>query len=61
MVKIWADRLIAYVRTGEGQQWTNVPASRKTAVKTELAARVKAGEATAAEYQTITGETYTEG
>ena len=58
MVKIWADRLLAYVRTGEGQQWANVPASRKTAVKAELAERVKAGEATAAEYQAVTGEAY---
>ena len=58
MNKIWADRLLAYVRTGEGQQWTSVPASRKTAVKAELAARVAAGEATTDEYQAITGEAY---
>ena len=58
MNKIWADRLLAYIRTGEGQQWTSVPASRKTAVKTELAARVKATEATANEYNAITGEAY---
>ena len=58
MNKIWADRLLAYVRTGEGQQWANVPASRKAAVKAELAARVAAGEATTGEYQTITGEAY---
>lgn len=58
MIKIWADRLIAYARTGEGQQWANVPAIRKTAVKAELTARVKAGEATEAEYQAVTGEAY---
>ena len=60
MIKIWADRLLAYIRTGEGKQWAEVPASRKPGIKTELAARVKAGEATAEEYKAITGETYTE-
>ena len=58
MNKIWADRLLAYVRTGEGKQWSEVTPSRKTAVKAELAERVKAGEATAAEYQAVTGEAY---
>ena len=58
MIKIWADRLLAYIRTGEGKQWVEVPASRKPNIKIELAARVKTGEAAAEEYQTITGEDY---
>jgi hypothetical protein len=56
MIKIWADRLLAYVRTGEGKQWEEVTPYRKTAVKAELAARVASGEATTEEYKAITGE-----
>lgn len=53
MNEIWANRLIAGTKT-----WTEVPASRKKAVKAVLAARVEQNEITAEQYQTITGEAY---
>lgn len=53
MVKIWANRLIAGTKT-----WDEVPASRKTAVLTELKERVVIGEITAERYEEITGEVY---
>jgi len=54
MAKIWANRLIAGT-----QVWADVPATRQTAVKAELSARVAAGEITADRYTEITGESYT--
>jgi hypothetical protein len=57
MNEIWANRLVA----GD-KLWSNVPASRKSAVKDVLHDRVGNGlynEITAAQYETITGEVYT--
>ena len=51
MDKIWANRLIAGTKT-----WAEMPASRRTGVKRELARRVTEGEITAERYKEITGE-----
>ena len=53
MDKIWANRLAAGTKT-----WAEMPASRRTAVKRELAKRVAEGEITAEQYKEITGEDY---
>lgn len=53
MNKIWANRLIAGDKT-----WAEMPASRRSGVKAELAARVEANVITAARYEEITGEAY---
>lgn len=53
MDKIWANRLVAGTKT-----WAEVPASRKSGVKTELADRVEKNTITAQQYEDITGETY---
>lgn len=53
---IWANRLIAGTKT-----WAEMPASRRTAVKRELAKRVAEGEITAEQYKEITGEDYYNG
>lgn len=55
MNKIWANRLIAGDKT-----WWDVPASRRSDVKAELASRVEAKVITAKRYAEITGETYGE-
>ncbi len=52
---IWANRLIAGTKT-----WAEMPASRRTGVKRELAKRVAEGEITAEQYKEITGEDYNE-
>lgn len=53
MNKIWANRLIAGDKT-----WAEMPASRRSGVKAELAARVEANVITADKYAEITGEEY---
>ena len=53
MDKIWANRLVAGTKT-----WTEMPISRRVAVKKVLAARVESGEITADDYKNITGEDY---
>ena len=53
MEKIWANRLVAGTKT-----WAEVPASRKSGVKAELAGRVESNTITAKEYEDITGEAY---
>jgi hypothetical protein len=53
MDKIWANRLVAGTKT-----WAEMPASRRTGVKRELAKRVTDGEITAERYKEITGEDY---
>ena len=53
MDKIWANRLIAGTKT-----WAEMPASRRSGVKRELAKRVAEGEITAKQYKEITGERY---
>ena len=55
MNKIWANRLIAGDKT-----WAEMPASRRSGVKAELAERVKANLITAEKYEEITGEVYSE-
>lgn len=50
---IWANRLIAGTKT-----WADMPASRQSGVKAELASRVEAGTITAEQYEEITGEAY---
>ena len=51
MDRIWANRLVAGTKT-----WAEMPASRRTGVKRELAKRVAEGEITAEQYRGITGE-----
>ena len=51
MDKIWANRLIAGTRS-----WAEMPASRRSGVKAELAKRVTDGEITPEQYREITGE-----
>ena len=53
MDKIWANRLVAGTKT-----WAEMPASRRTGVKRELAERVAEGKITAERYKEITGENY---
>lgn len=53
MNEIWANRLIAGTKT-----WEQVPASRRSAVKTVLAGRVGSETITAERYEQITGEQY---
>lgn len=53
MDKIWANRLVAGTKT-----WAEMPASRRTGVKRELAKRVAEGEITPEHYKEITGEDY---
>lgn len=53
MEKIWANRLVAGTKT-----WAEMPASRRTGVKRELAKRVAEGEITQEQYKEITGEDY---
>lgn len=56
MNEIWANRLV----TGD-KAWSNVPASRKNAVRTVLHGRVNNGKdnsITPEKYQEITGEAY---
>ena len=55
MDKIWANRLIAGTKT-----WAEMPASRRTGVKAELAKRVAEGEISEEQYKEITGEDYNE-
>jgi hypothetical protein len=55
MDKIWANRLVAGTKT-----WAEMPASRRTGVKRELAKRVAEDEITAEQYKEITGEDYNE-
>lgn len=55
MDKIWANRLIAGTKT-----WAEMPASRRTGVKRELAERVAEGKITPEHYKEITGEDYNE-
>lgn len=50
---IWANRLIAGTKT-----WEEMPTSRRSGVKRELAKRVESGEITADDYKNITGEDY---
>lgn len=56
MDKIWANRLVAGTKT-----WAEMPASRRTGVKRELAKRVDKGEITPERYKEITGEDYYNG
>lgn len=53
MDKIWANRLIAGTKT-----WAEMPASRRTGVKRELARRATDGEISEEDYKRITGEDY---
>lgn len=53
MDKIWANRLVAGTKT-----WAEMPASRRTGVKRELAERVAEGEINPEQYKEITGEDY---
>ena len=53
MEKIWANRLVAGTKT-----WAEMPASRRTGVKRELAKRVAEGEISEERYKEITGEDY---
>ena len=55
MDKIWANRLVAGTKT-----WAEMPASRRTGVKRELAKRVAEDGITAEQYKEITGEDYNE-
>lgn len=55
MDKIWANRLIAGTKT-----WEEVPLSRQSDVKAELAARVESEAITAEQYAKIIGEECTE-
>jgi len=55
MEKIWANRLVAGTKT-----WDEVPASRISGVKAELASRVESSAITVQQYEEITGETYGE-
>ena len=55
MDKIWANRLVAGTKT-----WAEMPASRRTGVKRELAKRVAEDEITAEQYKETTGEDYNE-
>lgn len=50
MEKIWANRLIGGTKT-----WAEVPTSRKTSVKTELASRMEKGIITMEQYKEILG------
>lgn len=56
MDKIWANRLIAGTK-----EWAEMPASRRTGVKRELAKRVAEGEIAPEQYKEITGEDYYNG
>ena len=56
MDKIWANRLVAGTKT-----WAEMPASRRTGVKRELAKRVVEGEIGEEQYKEITGEDYYNG
>lgn len=56
MDKIWANRLIAGTK-----EWAEMPASRRTGVKRELAKRVADGEISEEDYKRITGEDYYNG
>ena len=51
MDKIWANRLVAGTKS-----WAEMPASRRTGVKRELAKRVADGEIDTERYKEITGE-----
>lgn len=53
MDKIWANRLIAGTKT-----WAEMPASRRSGVKRELAKRVAEGKISEERYKEITGEDY---
>lgn len=53
MDKIWANRLVAGTKT-----WAEMPASRRTGVKRELAKRVAEDEISEEWYKEITGEDY---
>lgn len=53
MNEIWANRLVAGTK-----QWSEVPASRRNAVKAVLAGRVERNAITAAQYAEIIGEEY---
>lgn len=55
MNEIWANRLVAGTK-----KWSEVPATRKQAVKDVLAGRVADELITAEEYAEITGEAYEE-
>ena len=55
MNEIWANRLVAGTK-----EWTEVPATRKNAVKEVLAGRVDDEIITAEKYAEITGEAYEE-
>ena len=55
MNEIWANRLVAGTKA-----WTDVPASRKNAVKEVLRGRVANNTITAEQYAEITGEEYVE-
>nr|DAQ27708.1 MAG TPA: Gas vesicle protein G [Caudoviricetes sp.]DAT71760.1 MAG TPA: Gas vesicle protein G [Caudoviricetes sp.] len=56
MDKIWANRLVAGTKT-----WAEMPASRRTGVKRELAKRVTDGEISEEQYKEITREDYYNG
>lgn len=56
MDKIWANRLIACTK-----EWAEMPTSRRTGVKRELAKRVADGEINKEQYKEITGEDYYNG
>jgi uncharacterized membrane protein len=56
MDKIWANRLVAGTKT-----WAEMPASRRTGVKRELAKRVADGEISEEDYKRITGKDYYNG
>jgi uncharacterized membrane protein len=56
MDKIWANRLVAGTKT-----WAEMPTSRRTGVKRELAKRVADGEISEEDYKRITGEDYYNG
>lgn len=56
MNRIWANRLEAGT-----QQWADVPASRKNAVRETLRGDVESGAITEEAYTKITGEPYGEG
>ena len=56
MNRIWANRLEAGT-----QQWADVPASRKNAVREILRGDVESGAITPERYSEITGEPWEEG
>lgn len=55
MNEIWANRLVAGTKS-----WAEMPASRQNGVKQILSDRVTDGVISVEQYETITGEKYTE-